>query len=135
MAFTVRIIVRMTHRDLPQYYPRAQFTGTLTWSCPWCGKINKDRVQPGTTRIRCGQCERQIFYGLAMHLPAGSTTKTPKDCIVPRWAGDDTYPFDTIQSSVIESIPPAFFDPTRKVAERGRVHVLLLHDSIYLVKD
>jgi len=66
-----------------------------------------------------------------MHVPANAATQIPKDSIIPEWA-DSEYPFDTIPQKLFESLPHAFFDSNRKVKQRGRVHVIVLHDSIYV---
>jgi hypothetical protein len=69
-----------------------------------------------------------------MHVPANAATQIPRDNIIPEWA-DSEYPFDTIPRKLLEAIPHAFFDLNRKVKQRGRVHVVVLHDNIYLSAD
>ena len=100
----------------------------IRWSCVWCGHVNEDQVRPGTVRIKCGQCERHFFYGMAFHIPMNSATKLPRDYVIPSWA-DDEYPFDTIPQKLQDAMQAIFIDPNRKVPQRGRVHLILLHDS------
>jgi hypothetical protein len=102
----------------------------LRWSCVFCGHINQHSVKPGTIRIQCKSCERHWFYGLAFHIPMNSSTKLPKDNTIPVWA-DDEYVFDTIPDRLRESMEAVFHDPNRKIPQRGRVHVIILHDSLY----
>lgn len=82
-------------------------------------------------RIHCKGCERIYFFGMALHIPAGPNSAIPKDAVIPKWA-DDEYPFESIPTRVQESIPAAFFDPQRKIRQRGRVHVLLIEQNIYV---
>ena len=116
--------------NTPKFYPRAQFNGNIRWSCVFCGHINQDTIRPGTVRLHCSSCERHWFYGLAFHIPKNAATKVPQDYVIPSWA-DDEYIFDTIPARLQEAMQAVFLDPNRKVAQRGRVHVIVLHDSIY----
>ena len=63
-----------------------------------------------------------------------AATKVPQDYVIPSWA-DDEYIFDSIPTRLQESMQAVFLDPNRKVAQRGRVHVLVLHDNIYTTSD
>lgn len=67
-----------------------------------------------------------------MHIPLNAATQMPRDHIIPSWAGEDEYPFDTIPHKVIDLMKPAFMDVNKKVKQRGRVHVIMLHEGIYL---
>lgn len=59
-----------------------------------------------------------------------ASTKLPQDYTIPVWA-DDEYVFDTIPDRLRESMGAVFLDPNRRVPQRGRVHLIVLHDSIY----
>lgn len=120
--------------NLPKFYPRSQTTGSKRWSCVFCAHINVDQIRPGSFALKCGRCDRRIFYGDAFHIPKNSATQTVRDVIIPQWA-DDEYPFDTIPQKLFDPMPPAWFDPERKVSQRGRVHVVVLHDNIYSITD
>jgi hypothetical protein len=96
----------------------------------FCAHVNIDQIRAGSFALKCGRCERRIFFGDAFHIPKNSATQMVRDVIIPEWA-DDEYPFDTIPQRVFDPMPPAFFDPSRLVGQRGRVHVVVLHDNIY----
>ena len=52
-----------------RYNPRAQFTGSLKWLCPWCGAVNTCRVDRTSWKIRCKDkhCRRRFGLGLMLH--------------------------------------------------------------------
>ena len=116
---------------LPKFYPRGQINGVMRWVCLYCGGINKDDVRPGTVYVTCSRCQHHIWPGIVFHVPISANTKIPRDKAIPSWA-DDEYPFDTISDRVWEAIPPAFFDPNRPIKQRGRVHITMIHDAIYV---
>ena len=114
---------------LPQFHARAQFNGVLRWVCIYCGHIQTDSIRPATYVLKCSHCEHCIWHGDAFHVPANSATKLPRDIAIPSWA-DDEYPFDTIPKSAYDAMPPALLTPN-KIKQRGRIHVILLHNGIY----
>ena len=59
-----------------------------------------------------------------------AATKLPRDYVIPSWA-DDEFVFDTIPQKLVEAMQAVFIDPNRKVPQRGRVHIIVLHDNIY----
>jgi hypothetical protein len=59
-----------------------------------------------------------------------AATKMPKDHVIPAWA-DNEYVWDTIPTRLQEAMHSVFVDPNRKVPQRGRVHIIQLHDNIY----
>jgi hypothetical protein len=68
-----------------------------------------------------------IWWSPAAHIPAGAMTKQPYDATIPIWA-DDEYSFDPIK---FDPMPRAFFDANRKVKQRGRIGILVIHDNVY----
>lgn len=79
---------------MAETYPlpvRACFTGSLVWSCPACGLINRSRLRRDTYRVRCraSDCRRRFGFGLRVltldHLESGST----RDVIPRDW---ETFP-------------------------------------------
>jgi hypothetical protein len=71
---------------------RAQFAGTLTWTCPKCGGVNRDRLTPGQVRIKCSKpgCARKLMVGLNFHniAPGQGTQVCPPDTAI----GAETMP-------------------------------------------
>lgn len=116
--------------NIPKYYPRAQVNGVISWSCVFCGHINKNSIKPGSARVTCRDCGRTLFLGVAFHIPMNAATQIPKDYVIPSWA-DDEYPFDTISEKVQEAMQAAWFIPEKKIRQRGRVHIVLLYDNFY----
>ncbi len=57
----------------PSHQLRARFCGMLDWICPWCGHMNRYRVNRTTWRIRCRgkPCRRQFTIGMIFHSMAG----------------------------------------------------------------
>ena len=53
----------------PSHQLRARFCGMLDWICPWCGHLNRYRVNRTTWRIRCKakSCRRQFAIGMIFH--------------------------------------------------------------------
>jgi len=53
----------------PKFTLRARFTGVVDWTCPWCGHLNRYRVDRTGWRIRCKAkpCRRWFGYGLVLH--------------------------------------------------------------------
>jgi len=54
---------------VPKFTLRARFCGTVDWTCPWCGYLNRCRVDRTGWRIRCKAkpCRRWFVYGLVLH--------------------------------------------------------------------
>lgn len=53
----------------PGFILRARFSGTLDWLCPWCGYLNRCRIDRTSWRIRCKvkPCRRWFAHGLVLH--------------------------------------------------------------------
>ena len=96
----------------------------------YCAHINIDAIRPGKYLLKCGKCDRKVFFGDVFHVQAAPSSQIPKDAVIPTWA-DEEYPFDTIPDKLWASFPPAFFDPAHKVKQRGRVHVIMISEGIY----
>ena len=69
-----------------RFLPRATFCGMLTLNCPWCGHLQKRRLNALMWRVQCGDCRRWI--GLGLHLWEYQSIKKhrkqpriPVDCI------------------------------------------------------
>ena len=50
-------------REYPLYPLRAQVVGTLTYVCPYCGRITRTQITPTTYKVHCkGRgCSRKLF--------------------------------------------------------------------------
>ncbi len=86
-------------RIQPRYKPRAQFTGSLVWLCPFCAFVNRSRVDRTGWRLRCGEkdCRRSFTYGLNLYTLSnlqgcGTKVLPPSDVTFP------TVPFDSWES-------------------------------------
>lgn len=55
--------------EKPPYELRARFCGVLDWLCPWCGHLNRSRVERTSWKIQCTgkSCRRQFGTGLILH--------------------------------------------------------------------
>lgn len=55
--------------DEPQYDLRARFCGTLDWLCPFCGYVNRSRIDRTGWQVQCKAkpCRRRFAYGLILH--------------------------------------------------------------------
>lgn len=108
--------------NLPKYYPRAQVTGVLRWTCVYCAHVNVHSLRPTAFKTKCRGCEKHTWWGLVAHIPAGTTTKIARDSTIPVWA-DEEYSFDPL--------PKAMFDPDKRIQQRGRLHAVVIHGNIY----
>ena len=64
--------------------------GTVDWLCPFCGYVNRCRVDRTSWRIRCKAkpCRRWFAYGLVLH-SLGSLRHSGRKCLPPP---DITFP-------------------------------------------
>ena len=74
-------------RPYPQkFLIRAQFVGTLNWTCPSCGGVNRKRLDPCNYRIKCRKtgCARKLMVGMNFHNIAQGQPKgvCPPDTVV-----------------------------------------------------
>jgi hypothetical protein len=74
----------------PKFTLRARVTGVLDWLCPWCGHLNRCRVDRTDWRFRCKgkPCRRGFAYGLVLHSlgslqRSGRTSLPPPDITFP----------------------------------------------------
>jgi hypothetical protein len=73
----------------PRHTLRARFSGTPEL-CPWCGYVNRCRVDRTSWRIRCKAkpCRRWFAHGLVLHSlgplqHSGRKSMTPPDITFP----------------------------------------------------
>ena len=52
---------------------RARFHGALDWLCPWCGHLNRSRINRTQWRVRCKAkpCRRSFAVGMIFSSMAG----------------------------------------------------------------
>jgi hypothetical protein len=74
----------------PKFTLRARFCGAVDWLCPFCGYLNRCRVDRTGWRIRCKAkpCRRWFAYGLVLH-SLGSLQHSGRRCLPP---ADITFP-------------------------------------------
>ncbi len=73
-----------------RYELRARFCGVLDWLCPWCGYLNRSRVDRTQWRVQCKgkPCRRWFAVGMVLH-SLGSLQHTGRPCVPP---SDVTFP-------------------------------------------
>lgn len=113
---------------IPKYYPRAQVTGVVRWTCVYCAYVIMHQLRPLAIRLTCPRCDHILIYGSAFHIPAGALTTKFEDDTVPIWV-DDEYPFDPIE---FDPFPAALFDSTKRITQRGRTHAVVIHKNFYI---
>ena len=74
----------------PRHRLRARICGSVDWLCPWCGYVNRSRVDRTGWRLRCKAkpCRRWFAYGLVLH-SLGSLQHAGRRCLPPP---DITFP-------------------------------------------
>lgn len=74
----------------PPYTLRARFCGMLDWLCPWCGYINRSKLDRTSWRVRCKAkpCRRWFGVGALFH-SMGSLQHTGRKSLPPP---DVTFP-------------------------------------------
>lgn len=70
--------------DGQQYWYAGCFSGTLTWSCPYCGHIQIKRLRKQTWHLKCAECRRTIqFFTTLKPMQANRRVKvTPRDMVM-----------------------------------------------------
>jgi len=53
----------------PNYQLRARFCGVMDWLCPWCGHLNRSRINRTAWQVQCKAkpCRRQFAIGMIFH--------------------------------------------------------------------
>jgi hypothetical protein len=74
----------------PRFTLRARFSGTVDWLCPWCGYLNRCRLDRTSWRMRCKAkpCRRSFAHGLVLH-SLGRLQHSGRKCLTPP---DITFP-------------------------------------------
>ena len=51
------------------YQLRARFHGALDWLCPWCGNLNRSRINRTQWQVQCKAttCRRRFAVGMLFH--------------------------------------------------------------------
>ena len=97
-------------RVQPNYQLRARFCGVMDWLCPWCGHMNRSRINRTAWRLQCKAkpCRRQFAIGAIFHSMAGLQRSgrpylPPPDVTFPLAELDSWQPGGPVNRLVLES--------------------------------
>lgn len=90
----------MIYRRVQRYHVRANFAGSLTWVCPYCGHVNRTTLFRTAYYVRCtgsirdtGKpygCNAKLIPKLSLAaLPSGGRHTTPPDYVIPDSKGSN----------------------------------------------
>ena len=94
----------------PPYELRARFCGVLDWLCPWCGHLNRSRLNRTSWQVQCkaGPCRRSFAVGMIFHSMAGLQRSghrylPPPDVTFPLAKLDLWHPGGAVNRIIVES--------------------------------
>jgi hypothetical protein len=86
-----------------RYEPRARFCGNVEWLCPYCGTMNKNRLDYTSWKFECRgkNCSRRFHLGLVFHAHTrqnmGRPTGSPCDYAIPQPVESRCDPFPVVE--------------------------------------